>query len=62
MGANKYRKGLRDSTANSVNQSGRGVPNDLKLRQVGREGRGVGRGRAGHGTAVHGRAGLVRVG
>ena len=59
--ANKYRKGIRNTSANSVNQIhgiGRRVPNDRKGRQVGW----VERDRPRHGTAVHGRAELGRVG
>ena len=70
MGANKYRKGIRNSSVNSVNNQAdsRNWPRSSESPKVtpgvagGARDAGVGVGWAGHSTSVHGRAGLDRVG
>ena len=64
MGANKYRKGIRNSSANSVKQAdSRNRPRSSEWPNVTPGwAAGVGWGGAGHDTAVHGRAGLGKVG
>ena len=61
MIANKYRKGIRNSSTNAVNQAA--VKEVAKgFRMTEREARWGGAGGAEQATAVHGRAGLGRVG
>ena len=63
MGANKYRKGIRNSyMLKLIYGISRGVPIDRKWCKVGQAGHVVGWGGAGQGTSVHGRAGLGRMG
>ena len=64
IGANKYQKGIRNSSAISVNQADSRKAEEFRITESDARwgGRGAGWGGAGHGTAVHGRAGLGRVG
>ena len=63
MGANIYQKGIRNSSANTVNQAdSRNLPRSSEWPKVMSGGAGGARGGVGWGEAGHGTAGLGRVG